>query len=175
MPQPTIFISYCQKDEEEKDQLLSHLGVLQHAGLIEIWSDGDIKAGADKEQTVNHAIDRARAAVLLISANFLTSSVLETEIPRLLKRRKGEDLIVFPVLAKACAWHRVPWLAGLSVRPKHGKPIWRDNGTYADEDLATIADEIADVIDSEPPTTYPFVVPKRHPSLIDFRRWLQGE
>ena len=31
---PTIFISYSRQDDKEKNQLLSHLGVLRKAGLI---------------------------------------------------------------------------------------------------------------------------------------------
>ena len=47
MTQPVIFISYSHKDEREKDRLLSHLGVLQHEGLIGLWSDDRIGAGAE--------------------------------------------------------------------------------------------------------------------------------
>ncbi len=34
MPRPTVFISYSQKDEQEKNVLLTHLDVLERDGLI---------------------------------------------------------------------------------------------------------------------------------------------
>lgn len=145
--QPTVFISYSHKDEKEKDALLSHLGVLRQAGLIELWSDDDIKAGANREQVINQAIDRAKVAVLLISANFLSSDVLKTEIPRLLKRRQGGGLTVFPVIAKHCVWKKVDWLAEMEVRPKRGIPVWREEGIYADKELAAIAEEVAGIVE----------------------------
>ncbi len=33
MSRPLVFISYSHEDEKQKDQLLSHLRVLQRAGL----------------------------------------------------------------------------------------------------------------------------------------------
>jgi len=47
MSNPTVFISYSHKDEEWKDRLVSHLGVLQQEGLLDIWEDRRIAAGDD--------------------------------------------------------------------------------------------------------------------------------
>lgn len=148
MTQPTIFISYSHKDEKEKDQLLSHLGVLSRAGLVEVWSDDRIRAGADWQAEINQAMAQARVAILLISANFLTSDfILTEEVPALLQRREGEGLVIFPVIAKACAWKAVDWLARMQVRPNNGRPVWREAGRYVDEELATIAEEVAAIVE----------------------------
>ncbi|MBI1930705.1 TIR domain-containing protein [Candidatus Poribacteria bacterium] len=147
---PTIFISYSHKDEEEKRMLLSHLGVLGHVGLIDVWNDDRIGAGGDWEQEITEAMARARVAILLVSANFLTSHfILRKEVPTLLERREREGLTVFPVIAKACAWKVVPWLTKMNVRPKNGIPVWGDGGVHIDEDLAAIAEEIVDIIKPE--------------------------
>ncbi len=149
MTLPSVFISYSHKDEKEKETLLSHLDVLQQAGLIDLWSDDRIGAGRNWEQEINQAIGRARIAILLVTANFLTSDfILQQEVPALLKRRQSEGLIIFPVIAKACAWREVDWLAKMSVRPKNGKPVWGDGGSHVDEDLTVIAEEIAAIIQS---------------------------
>ena len=145
--QPTVFISYSHKDEQEKEALLSHLKVLQHANLLDVWSDDRIRAGGDWEADINQTIEQASVAVLLISANFLTSDfILSKEVPKLLKRRQQEGLVVFPVVAKACAWQTVSWLAAMNVRPKNGTPVWREGGRYTDEELAKIANEIGIIV-----------------------------
>lgn len=147
MSQPTVFISYSRKDEKEKEELLSHLGVLRNAGLIDLWSDDRIRPGSDWEQEIHQAISQASVAVLLISANFLNSEfILSQHIPLLLRRREREGLIVFPIIAKACAWKTMGWLAKMRVRPSHEEPIWREGGIHADEELAVIAGEIANII-----------------------------
>ncbi len=147
MNQPTVFVSYSHEDEEEKDRLLSHLGVVQTAGLIDVWNDDRLGAGADWKKEIREAMAQARVAILLISANFLTSDfILGEEVPALLKRRKREGLTVFPVIAKACAWKVHDWLTKMNVRPKNGTPVWRDAGIHVDEDLAAIAEEVAAIV-----------------------------
>lgn len=147
MTRPIVFISYSRKDEAEKNRLLSHLGVLQSAGLINTWSDDLIGAGDDWQQEIDKSMAEARVAILLVTAHFLTSEfILATEMPSLLRRRHDEGLIVFPVIAKACAWRTIPWLRQMRIRPKDGRPIWRDEGRYVDEDLAAIAEEVAAMI-----------------------------
>ncbi len=169
MTRPTVFISYSHQDETEKEQLLSHLGVLQHTGLIDLWNDDRIGAGKDWEPEISRAMARAKVAILLVSANFLTSDfILGKEVPNLLKRRQTEGLTIFPVIAKACAWKKVAWLAKMNVRPKNGSPVWGDSGSHVDEDLAVIAEEVADVLEYAPSLHL-----KRKPALRDFRWWLQ--
>ena len=89
MTPATVFLSYSHKDEKEKDALLSHLRVLEHAGLsIDLWSDDRIGAGEDWEREITEAMERASVAILLISHNFLTSDfILKKEVRPLLERR----------------------------------------------------------------------------------------
>ncbi len=142
---PKVLISYSHKDEDLKERLYVHLGVLQRAaGLIDLWSDDRIGGGDDWEQEISDAIDGARVAILLVSADFLNSEyILGKEVPRLLQRRKGGGLIVIPVIAKDCAWSQVEWLKKMNVRPKNGRPVWREAGVHADEALKSIAEEVA--------------------------------
>ncbi len=169
MPQPIVFISYSQKDEAEKETLLTHLGGLQREGLIESWSDDQIGAGADWERDIKQAIGRAKVAILLVTANFLNSEfIIEEEIPALLDRRDKEELLILPVIAKACAWKNIGWLREMAIKPKNGRPVWGDGGSHVDEDLAVIAGEVAAIagggemaeIISPPPTGPPaFIAP----------------
>ncbi|MEW5958142.1 MAG: response regulator [Chloroflexota bacterium] len=147
MTRPIVFISYSHQDEVEKNQLLSHLGVLEKAGLIDPWSDDRIGAGQDWQQAIERTMAQAQVAILLITVNFLTSDfILHKEAPALLKRCETAGLIVFPVIAKDCAWRMIDWLATMNVRPKNGRPVWGDGGSHVDEDLAAIAEEVAEII-----------------------------
>ncbi len=144
MSRPTVFISYSSKDEKEKDLLMAHLGVLESANLIELWSDDQIDAGADWKAEINRSIAQANVAILLISANFLTTDfILDKEVPALLQRREREGLIIFPVIARDCVWNKIDWLSKMQVRPKNKKPVWSDAGRHADEYLAAISEEVA--------------------------------
>lgn len=147
MPQSVIFVSYSHKDEREKEKLLTHLGVLQREGFVDLWSDDCIGAGADWVSEIDEAMAQARVAILIITANFLTSDfILGQEIPTLLKRRQSEGLTVFPVIAKACAWQEVDWLVEMKVRPKNGRAIWGAGSRQVNEDLTAIAKEVAAIV-----------------------------
>jgi hypothetical protein len=93
MSKPTVFISYSHRDEEWKDRLVTHLGVLRHQGLLDLWDDRRIGAGQDWKQEIKQAMDAASVAVLLVSAHFLTSRfILGEEVTRLLERRAPGSL-----------------------------------------------------------------------------------
>jgi len=143
MSKPVVFISYSHKDETEKEHLVSHLKVLESAGHIELWVDDRIEGGADWADEIKQAIAQAKVAILLISANFLTSNfILGKEVPAFLERREQEGMIVFPVIARACSWKAFDWLDRMNVRPKNGRPIWSGTAGQIDEDLAQIAQEV---------------------------------
>lgn len=144
MAQPFVFISYSRQDETEKDALLTHLKGLQQVGQLTLWSDDKIRPGTNWQESMAQAIDRANIALLLVTANYLASDfITEEEIPALLARQAEEGLRIIPIIAKPCAWQAIDWLAELEVRPQSQQPVWREDGRYADQELAAIASEIA--------------------------------
>jgi tetratricopeptide (TPR) repeat protein len=156
MTQPTVFISYSHKDEGWKDRLATHLGVLQSQNLLDVWDDRRIETGTDWYPEIEAAMAAAGVAVLLISANFLTSKfILGEEVPRLLERRSKEGLRIFPIIVKPCAWQQVKWLARIQARPRDGRPLSGGSDYQIDADLAAIAEEIATIVRRTEPATKP--------------------
>jgi hypothetical protein len=124
MPEPSVFISYSHRDEDWKDCLVTHLGVLQQQGHFNLWTDREIGAGEDWLQKIQEAMDVASVAILLVSANSLTSEfILHEEMVRLLERRNREGLSIYPIIIKPCAWDGVAWLAHMQVCPREGRPL----------------------------------------------------
>jgi tetratricopeptide (TPR) repeat protein len=156
MTKPTVFISYSHKDEEWKDRLVTHLGVLQQEGIFNVWDDRRIGAGEDWYQEIHEAMAAASVAILLVSAHSLTSEfILREEVARLLKRRDKEGLRIFPVIVKPCAWDEVKWLARMQVRPKDGRPLSAGTEHQIDADLTAIAKEVKAIIRRAPRVTPP--------------------
>jgi hypothetical protein len=148
MTKPTVFISYSHKDEKWKDRLVTHLEVLKKEGLLDEWNDRRIGAGEDWHQEIKKAMASARVAVLLVSADFLSSNfILGEEVPHLLERREKEGIQIFPIILRPCAWKYVKWLARMNLRPKDGKPITSGDENQIETELASIAEEIAGIVD----------------------------
>lgn len=143
----SVFISYSHKDEDWKDRLTTHLGVLQKQGLLTFWEDRQIGAGEDWFEKIQGALNEARVAILLISADYLSSEfILREEVERLLRRRGEEGLIIIPVIVRSCAWKQVPWLQGLQVRPLDGRPLASIGGDRRDEALSAIATQVSGLL-----------------------------
>ena len=161
MSKPTVFISYSHLDEEWKDRLVRHLAVSQKQGHLELWHDRKIGAGEDWEQQIQAAMDAASVAILLVSANSLTSDfILREEVSRLLERRASEGLRIFPVVIKPCDWGAVDWLRRMNLRPTDGKPLSGGTDYQIDLALTEIAKEVRQLLTSArttpaPPTFVP--------------------
>lgn len=142
-----IFISYSHKDEDWKDEFLSHLHVLKKHKGISIWDDRQIKVGDDWYPKIKLEIDNAKLAILLITKDFLTSDfICREEIPKLLDQRKNKGLTIFPIIVKPCPWRSVPWLTKIQGATKNNDPLSRFSlGSY---ELELILSEIVNNLDT---------------------------
>ena len=155
MSRSRVFISYSHLDEGWKDRLVSHLGVLEGADRITLWVDRKIQPGDAWRAEIEQAMDDAAIAVLLVSADFLSSQFITgSEVPRLLKRRQDEGLRVIPLIIRPCAWQTAKWLAELETRPK-GRAVSEGSAAEIDADLTQLALEIDALLgDAEDPESF---------------------
>ncbi|HYQ01851.1 MAG TPA: toll/interleukin-1 receptor domain-containing protein [Polyangiaceae bacterium] len=99
-----VFLSYAHEDTEFLGRLLTHLAVFKMQDQVCAWSDTEIEPGADWASEIEFSIGNARAAVLFISQHFLASKFIrESELPRLLERRRG-GLLILPLIVRPCAY-----------------------------------------------------------------------
>jgi len=142
-----VFISYSHKDENWKDHLKTHLAVLEHQNLLSVWDDRQIAAGDDWYPEIEQAIESAHIAILLISADFLSSKfILGQEIPPLLERRREKGLRVIPLILKPCSWQTVSWLTKIQGRPVDNKPLSGFDEHNQDRHLSELALEINELL-----------------------------
>ncbi len=112
-PRKKAFISYSHSDRSYLDMLKKHLKWYLHAGkeneLLDIWDDTRIGSGADWDKEIKEALATTRVAVLLVSANFLSSDfILDHELPCLLEARQKGEIRLLQFILRPCAFHRTP-------------------------------------------------------------------
>jgi tetratricopeptide (TPR) repeat protein len=140
----SIFVSYSHQDEAWKNKLVKHLKVLESADIaIALWEDRQIQAGDAWRDEIAQAIDSCDIALLLVSADFLTSKfILGDEVPPLLQRRVKGGVRLIPVIVSSCVWTVHKWLADTQARPHDGKPLNKLGKAKQDEVLAQLTNEL---------------------------------
>lgn len=101
----STFISYSHKDKRYLDELHVHLAQYVRMGIVDSWDDTNIAAGAKWHEEIKKALQRAKVAVLLISADFLASDFIATnELPPLLAAAKQEGTVILPIILSPCVF-----------------------------------------------------------------------
>lgn len=120
-----VFCSYSHKDERQKNNLLTHLKVLERSGVVSTWHDRKITAGQDWATEIDTHLKKAKIVLLLISANFMASDYCTgIELKQAMRRHARGTARVIPIILKPCVWQIMP-LHRLQALPKDGKPITR--------------------------------------------------
>lgn len=114
-----VFISYSHKDADWLERLLVFLKPLQRSGMIDLWSDRDIKPGQDWLTEINVALDKAGVAILLVSSDFLASDfIADEELPKLFKAAEQGGTTIMPLILRPSRFERTPILSTFqSVNP----------------------------------------------------------
>jgi hypothetical protein len=100
-----VFVSYAHEDRSFLNELKPHLNMLSNIAEINYWDDTCIKGGQRWDDEIKNALSRAKVAVLLISANFFSSSYIwRKEFPEILKSAKqnGTSILWLPIRSCMC-------------------------------------------------------------------------
>ena len=138
-----IFISYSHCDEKWIDSLVKHLKVLELEELCSVWEDRKIQSGQLWKDEIEKALKEADIAILMVSANFLTSDfIIRQEVPLILERQQTAGLKLIPVIVNPCAWKSISWLSAIQVFPKNGTPLSIQPPQEIDSILSEFVNEI---------------------------------
>src|ERR1700730_3523274 len=118
-----IFCCYARKDQQLLNELLGHLRSLQRQGLITIWADIAIGAGAEWEKAIEKHLNTAHIILLLVSSDFMNSEYCYSkEMRRASERHDRGEARVMPVVLRPIYWKTAPF-AKLQILPKDTKPV----------------------------------------------------
>jgi TIR domain-containing protein/trypsin-like peptidase len=144
-----IFISYSHRDLRWLKRLQVHLKPLEQIGMIAPWDDTSIQAGTQWREEIKNAIASAKAAVLLISADFLSSDFISTdELPPLLTAAERQGTIILPIIISPCLFQQTKSLSRFqSVNPPH-RPLSKVTRNEQEEIFVKVAETIESIFHS---------------------------
>jgi len=119
-----VFVSYSHRDSEWLNRLQIHLKDLERRGLIELWDDTKIQPGAQWRKEISDALDSARVAVLLFSADFIASDfIAQNELPPLLTAAENNGVTILPLILSPSRFEKIKSLARFQSINPPSKPL----------------------------------------------------
>ena len=143
-----IFVSYSHKDKQWLERVQTHLKVLNKLGLtVKKWDDTQIKSGMKWQDEIKKALAEAKAAVLLVSTDFLASDFISTdELPLLLKAAKNEGTTILPLILKPCLFTKHKELEEFQSVNEPSQPLSSLSENDQEEVLVDLANRIAELL-----------------------------
>lgn len=123
-----VFCSYSHRDEEYKDQLLSHLATLRRAKVITAWHDRIIDGGTEWAGQIDAHLRSAHVILLLISSDFMNSDYCnDVELAEAMRRHEAGEARVIPIFIRPVDASGAAFLK-LQGLPRDIKPVsrWED-------------------------------------------------
>lgn len=119
-----VFVSYSHADAKWLERLRVHLKPLEREGALALWDDTRIKPGTRWRDEIRNALEHARVAVLLISADFLASDFISTnELPPLLRAAEERGTLILSVIIKPCRFEQTEGLSRFQAMNSPAKPL----------------------------------------------------
>ncbi|MEN8447434.1 MAG: TIR domain-containing protein, partial [Cyanobacteria bacterium J06555_13] len=107
-----LFYSYSHKDETLRDQLDTHLKILERQGLILPWHDRRIMGGENWATEIDNNLKQADIVLLLVSADFIASDYCyEIEMKQAMERHQQGEAKVIPIALRPADWDGTPFKA----------------------------------------------------------------
>jgi hypothetical protein len=108
VPRDQVFVCYSHQDAYWLTRLQVHLKPLP----LDVWSDRRIGLGDQWHREITAALARAKAALVLVSADSLASDYINSEeLPRLLAAAEEGGCRIIPVLVGPSLFHETPALS----------------------------------------------------------------
>jgi serine/threonine protein kinase/DNA polymerase III delta prime subunit len=109
-------------DWQYLEQWEAQLHLLEQAGVLTLWSERHLLAGASRQQLISEHLNRADLIILLLSADFFSSEDCITLMKWALQRQQNSAVRVVPLLLRPVEWQASP-LAPLQCMPSNQLPI----------------------------------------------------
>lgn len=143
-----VFISYSSKNSAWLHRLQEQLQPYTRNRAFKLWSDSQIRPGADWNKEIGKALASAKVAVLLVTAAYLASEFIkEVELPEFIRASEAKELKLLWVLVEPCGY-KATELAKYQAVNDLDSPLESLSEFEQKKELVRICDEINEALNS---------------------------
>ncbi len=143
-----IFFCYAREDEVLRQGLEKQLRALRRQGVVDVWHDRMIEAGAEWERTIDQHLNTAQVILLLVSPDFMDSDYCYgIEMKRAMERHERDEARVIPIILRHVYWQKAPF-GKLQALPTDGEPVVSRKWYSQDEAFFNVAEGIRIAVES---------------------------
>ncbi|MDQ3798926.1 MAG: P-loop NTPase fold protein [Acidobacteriota bacterium] len=147
--QKTVYVSYSYADSEWKERILAELSSYDQPIQWEFWDDSRIEPGDLWLERIKDSLEKASAALLILSPAFLESDFINNvEFPYLIELAQSRGLRVFPILARRCNWRSIKFITERQILPRGAMPLEGRSESEIDTEIKNIAKQITSALKS---------------------------
>jgi hypothetical protein len=151
-PVHTVFICYSHADRKWLERLRVHLKTVEKDANLDIWDDSRLEPGKQWKEEIEAALQRAKAAILLISADFLASDfITQVELPSLLAASAERGMAIIPVILGPCRFERIEHLSDLQSINSPDRPLISMSTAERERVIVAVVNTIEDMFPSGGP------------------------
>jgi hypothetical protein len=167
-----IFVSYSHRDKIWLERLRVHLRPLERRYKVLVWSDSRIEPGMRWQLEIANALASTKVAVLLVSADFLSSEfITNNELPPLLEAAVREGTSILPLIVSPCGFLRTESLRQFQAVNDPAEPLIKLSKADREEILERLAGRIEQLLDMQIPAAPSAIVEKGGENATGDSRW----
>ena len=138
-----VFISYSHQDTDWLNRLRVHLKPLVRDYALDIWDDTQIKPGERWLDEIERAIQSAKVALLVVSADFLASDfIANNELPPLLEAAKKDGAVIMSLIVSPSRFTSTESLSQFQAVNDPSSPLLNLTRGEQEKILVRVSEEI---------------------------------
>ena len=142
-----VFICYSHQDTPWLERLRVHLKPLEHDYALDFWDDREIQTGSKWLEEIERAIQSARIALLIISADFLASDfITNNELPPLLDAADKDGAVIMPLIVSPSRFKSTKSLSQFQAVNDPSRPLINMPKGEQEEVLVKITDDVEKIL-----------------------------
>jgi hypothetical protein len=142
-----VFVSYSHEDSDWLKRLKIHLKPLERDYAIDIWEDTKIQPGSKWLEEIEKAIQSAKIALLIISADYLASDfIVNNELPPLLDAANKDGAVIMPLIVSPSRFMSVKNLSQFQAINDPKKPLINMSKGAQEEILVNLTEKFGSIL-----------------------------